>query len=929
MAKNVKSIGFTCESKVYRPNPNTKMTVIGDKSLRFFVTGWLTGTTTEDTKKPLTWMVQRGNREKIVEQNSLPTNEKFPYTIPKKLCGNFYFYIEASLTGKRIYDYKSGIYINGKCPPFIISSKWTTQKGSNKSIKNNKKIDFIYYGHVVYLNLSTEGLNGNTLIIEIWNRQRGISNKLIQVFTDIPVIDGEVNLEVNSTYYWMAKVNNINDIEEFYIQVKDQKTNQYIKDKLGDDLHAIYLNIKNKVASTNVSRPTAQTPTKVYTPDVSSIRYEPCKFEQIKITESETKDGKANNTTVVVFDNGKGLKNSKNNVEEKIQRTIFFKFDSTIIDKDGEAILNNILKFLLEHKGSTMILNGYACVIGKTNYNKGLSQKRADIVKKFFSDGGLEMDRIKSTGKGEVDPTDDKMGRDNIKYRNEKDYENNRRVDISFTFNAHNAQTVIYEVIAPSVSTKKNIIIDIIGHEAKSCFRGNNKHKKESSIVDVGQIIDKGDTKKIFNTPSYNYPIYSDLSRFNSFPIQYIWPAATNPNQFHLHVHSCRYFSVEKTTTVLIRAYPDVKWTLKLFVNLTNDLSVNWNKIDPAKLKSFQKKAKNLALEHYNKEKDVSFGASLKATWENEKKENELKAQYDTQIKKLYTLFSSIGSIADGITSKTKGCSPTGIPMTFVVKPPNLSFNGNWFLEHPKDNKQILGTKIKLNLEAKPLIGLEITIDLLGTAVFVGSSLVGAGPGVTQLYNKIQGQLKEGIKVGEENDKISAKANIDIYMDLVITQTMNIDAGFEFNTAGKAKDSITKVEANSKLKVELKVGVKISGEITIAIVTAKAYFEASASANASITFGHSIKYSDDDGGLFYRPILGFDGLNAKYVIEISAGLAVKVAKNKNVTDNGKYTIAKGDYPNVIPPFDVIKELEKVIGFNANVYIIKNENQKNN
>jgi outer membrane protein OmpA-like peptidoglycan-associated protein len=53
-------------------------------------------------------------------------------------------------------------------------------------------------------------------------------------------------------------------------------------------------------------------------------------------------------------------------------------------------VLNNILKFLLEHQGATITLSGYACVIGKQNYNKSLSQRRADVIKKFFADGGLD-----------------------------------------------------------------------------------------------------------------------------------------------------------------------------------------------------------------------------------------------------------------------------------------------------------------------------------------------------------------------------------------------------------------------------------------------------------------------------------------------------------------------------------------------------------
>ncbi|MFP3835693.1 hypothetical protein, partial [Chryseobacterium sp. SIMBA_028] len=106
------------------------------------------------------------------------------------------------------------------------------------------------------------------------------------------------------------------------------------------------------------------------------------------------------------------------------------------------------------------------------------------------------------------------------------------------------------------------LTIDITGYDTKACFRGNNKHKKQSYIVDVGQAIDSGDTKKTFDTPSFSYPIYSDLTRFTINPIKYIWPSATNPNQFHLHVHSCRFFSNDKRTTILINAYPDIKWEL-------------------------------------------------------------------------------------------------------------------------------------------------------------------------------------------------------------------------------------------------------------------------------------------------------------------------------------------------------------------------------
>jgi hypothetical protein len=102
------------------------------------------------------------------------------------------------------------------------------------------------------------------------------------------------------------------------------------------------------------------------------------------------------------------------------------------------------------------------------------------------------------------------------------------------------------------------------------------------------------------------------------------------------------------------------------------------------------------------------------------------------------------------------------------------------------------------------------------------------------------------------------------------------------------------------------------------------FFEVLVSAEGSITFGHGINY--DEKGLYYRPKLGFDGLSAEYLVEISANLAIEIVKDKNKVKEsrgGKHEIAKGTFKNVIPPFDVIEELEKLFGMSANIPLIKN------
>ncbi|UOX35495.1 OmpA family protein [Flavobacterium sediminilitoris] len=927
MAKGVKKIKWTGEGKVFQKKSDlsSRMVIPPDEFVWFKVSEWISGTTEEDKKKDISWIWQENNRKVIIWKRVIPSNKIYAIKLPKKLCGSYSYYLEASLSGKTDSNL-TGLYINGLCDKKVISSKWCTSNDG----KDVRKTYIFSYGNIIHLNLETEGLNGDKLVVEIYNIQKLRSNKLIFTYTNVKVKDGEINLEIKNTSTWQGLISNIQDEEKFYIKVKDQASGKYILDNSGDEEHARFLRIKNKLVANNPQPPQNNTAVKTGQPNVKAVRYEPCKFETISITETQKKDGKIEQMKTLVFDNGKGLKNVIN-PERAISKTIFFGFDSDVITKEGNEKLNNTLNFLLEHDHSIITIDGYACVIGKMQYNKSLSQRRSDAVRKFFIDGKLDERRIFSSGKGEISASDNKSGADNIKYKDEKIYQEARRVDISFKYFGHSAQTIIYETIAPSHD--KDVLIDITAFQTNACFREKDKHKKQIKVTSSeykNPLVKEGSSLAV--------PVHSALATWNVSPLQYIWPkwnlvkgasgngidAAENYNVF---IHSCRYFSDASHSTIQINAYPDIKWKLEFFLNLTNDLSVKWMNMDPYEHKKLQERSGKIGAEKRWKQKDVSLGFSLKAKWDEDKQEKEFKYEYEAKFKKIYDLFASIGALSDGITNKTKGkarsISPKGIPVSFAVKPPNLSLTGDWFLSHPKGDNKIVGTDVTIGLNANPLIGLEITIDLLGAIVFAAGAIVGASPGVTELYKKIQGQLKKGVDFGD--DEAGFKANVDIYMDLIITNEIIIGTEFKFNTAGKAKDSKFKIEAKNKLKVELKVGIKIKGEAAIVIVKVQAYFEASASADASVTFGHGINY--DDKGLYYRPELGFDGLNAKYIVYVSASLALKIAKDKHKVDasrEGKYEIASGEYPNVIPPFDVIKELEQLFKMTANIPLIKND-----
>lgn len=868
MAKGVKKI------KITKGNYYPKMSVVGQRftivpnqEVTFQVDEWFPDTTAEDKKKPVIWTRQTNDRNIIIYE--APSSNGYTFSIDKQYCGSYYFYIEASLFGNRDTKNNVGLYIKGWCQPKIITSKWTTQLGSKNSIKNKNKINYISYGHIVYLNLTTEGLNGTYVIVELWNRQYGQKDKLILVYPDGEVIDGEVNYKIENTYAWRAQVKSIRNIEEFYIKVKDS-SGKYIKDNLGDELHAIYLNVKEKVASTITNVSKNQTPTKVYKPDVNAARYEPCKFDVIKITESEVKDGKANDTTVTVFENGVGLKKINGpNLQENIQRTIFYKFDSTIIDKDGEAILNNVLKFLLEHKDSTMNLSGYACVIGKENYNKGLSQRRADVVKKFFAEGGLDPRRIISVGKGEVDPTDDKMGRDNIKYKNEKDYENNRRVDISFIFNAHDAHTIIYEVVAPSkptvldkivVPVKKELTIDIIGYETKACFRGTNKHKKQSYIIDVGQAIDAGDTKKTFDESSFKYPIYSDLSRFNLYPLQYIWPSSTTPNQFHLHVHSCRYYSKDKRSTILINAFPDIKWELA-FEFLVNVSNYKATKMPPGKIYAkHQEKSRQAGYKRWRMNETgkvpISIGVGLAAEWNNCVTKRSFTNEFSDRIQLAASFIARvIGILQDVINFAQSTAKTTGIPVAFDIRYPKLTFVGKWYLERQGTSK-VLGTTGEINLGLKPIIGAEVIIDILGCAITALSYGLTGNPAAAKLIDK----FRKGIEKigGAVTFTATFYGELEIEMEAlkIISGKVSIDG---------------KTTIGGKMGVKIVLAIEVGGKFNANRQRKIIDFKAEARLEGEAFFGGDFIINSDDKGLYYQPVVKFSGVIITGTVEGEVG----------------------------------------------------------
>jgi OOP family OmpA-OmpF porin len=83
---------------------------------------------------------------------------------------------------------------------------------------------------------------------------------------------------------------------------------------------------------------------------------------------------------------------------------VLFEFDKATLRPEGQQKIDEIADRL---KGANVqIVNaiGHADRIGAENYNKQLSEKRAEAVKEYLAQKGVDQSKVRSEGRGESDP---------------------------------------------------------------------------------------------------------------------------------------------------------------------------------------------------------------------------------------------------------------------------------------------------------------------------------------------------------------------------------------------------------------------------------------------------------------------------------------------------------------------------------------------
>jgi peptidoglycan-associated lipoprotein len=98
---------------------------------------------------------------------------------------------------------------------------------------------------------------------------------------------------------------------------------------------------------------------------------------------------------------GSPLKDPKNILS---RRSIFFDYDSNLVKDEFKPIVTAHARYLQQHPGTKMRIEGNADERGSREYNLALGQRRSDAVKEMMRILGAKADQVETVSFGEEKP---------------------------------------------------------------------------------------------------------------------------------------------------------------------------------------------------------------------------------------------------------------------------------------------------------------------------------------------------------------------------------------------------------------------------------------------------------------------------------------------------------------------------------------------
>lgn len=101
---------------------------------------------------------------------------------------------------------------------------------------------------------------------------------------------------------------------------------------------------------------------------------------------------------------------------------VLFDFDSATLKPGASRVVNELSNFLKEYPERNVQIEGFTDSVGSAEYNKNLSQRRADALRSALIRAGISSQRIQTVGYGEEYPV--------ATNENEAGRQQNRRVEV-------------------------------------------------------------------------------------------------------------------------------------------------------------------------------------------------------------------------------------------------------------------------------------------------------------------------------------------------------------------------------------------------------------------------------------------------------------------------------------------------------------------
>jgi outer membrane protein OmpA-like peptidoglycan-associated protein len=83
---------------------------------------------------------------------------------------------------------------------------------------------------------------------------------------------------------------------------------------------------------------------------------------------------------------------------------ILFAVNSSELQPAGQQNLRDLATSLEEYEGTEVLVVGHTDSTGEEAYNQALSERRADSARTYLLGAGLEADRVRAVGRGEMEP---------------------------------------------------------------------------------------------------------------------------------------------------------------------------------------------------------------------------------------------------------------------------------------------------------------------------------------------------------------------------------------------------------------------------------------------------------------------------------------------------------------------------------------------